>query len=120
MCISTHSPLVQSEGPTASVSPPKAFTRTSEIHTSPIQAVDLEFVSRLSFSGLRISVSFVGCHVASAEERKRNPIITERVLGPNTDVINHLRFNLGIEVDALRIVLDFYMNPNPSNCCAKV
>ena len=99
--ISTHSPLVQSDGPTASVSPPKAFTNTSEIHTSPIHAVDLELVSRLSFPRVRISFSEAGCHVAKAEERKRNPIITERNLGPNTDVIIHLRLNLGIEVDAM-------------------
>jgi hypothetical protein len=38
---STHSPLVQSAGPTASVSEPNALTNTSEIQMSPIQAEDL-------------------------------------------------------------------------------
>ena len=38
---STHSPLVQSAGPTAPVSAPNALTKTSEIHMSPLQAVDL-------------------------------------------------------------------------------
>ena len=42
---STHSPLVQSAGPTAPVSEPNAFTNASEIQISPIQAADLLDVS---------------------------------------------------------------------------
>ena len=42
---STHSPLVQSAGPTAPVSEPNALTNTSEIQMSPIQAEDLLDVS---------------------------------------------------------------------------
>ena len=42
---STHSPLVQSAGPTAPVSAPKALTNTSDIQMSPIHADDLLDVS---------------------------------------------------------------------------
>ena len=60
LCISTHSPLVQSLGPTDPVSAPKAFTNTSEIQISPVQAEERLEVSLTSWISSNDSLSSKG------------------------------------------------------------
>ena len=63
LCNSTHSPVVQSFGPTAPVSDPKAFTSTSEIQTSPLQTADPTEVSEVLLSSERLDCQELGLHM---------------------------------------------------------